>query len=342
MRSLFRDWHGGFGYIRLKLHRCASGPSRFGFRQVRRGPICIGIHRHLTIRSSRPHVVASAVCFTLRLHTSAAPPRGGLTQALGGEKHLVVVLLAVAVNRLRSALLFGYVLGAFPLRLHRFARSYFACVTFAGFGCNRSLSFHVAAPEPVTSDRSSGKVARRAHECGLRFSASSPGLHPRWLPSRLTIRSSRPRVVASATCFALRLHVSTAPPQGGLTPALGGRKAFCKCAAHRLDLQASVGSARRTGHRRVAASFKSAGRAHPSHVRRVYLLRKQCSSAARSLTPCPLLRRRPAESSRGALMLSCFGVRQVRLGFTQSASHPPNNSFKPTPFRGVSRVPTLR
>ena len=37
---------------------------------------------HLTIRSSRPHVVASAACFTLRLHASAAPPQGGLTQAL--------------------------------------------------------------------------------------------------------------------------------------------------------------------------------------------------------------------------------------------------------------------
>ena len=55
----------------------------FGFRQARQGPICIGIPRHLTIRSSRPHVVASAMCFTLRLHTSAAPPRVGLTQALG-------------------------------------------------------------------------------------------------------------------------------------------------------------------------------------------------------------------------------------------------------------------
>jgi hypothetical protein len=54
-----------------------------GFRQARQGAICIGIHRHLTIRSSRPHVVASAMCFTLRLHTSAAPPRVGLTQALG-------------------------------------------------------------------------------------------------------------------------------------------------------------------------------------------------------------------------------------------------------------------
>ena len=57
--------------------------SRFVFRQVRQGAGCIGIHRHLTIRSSRPRVVASAVCFTLRLHTSAAPPRVGLTQALG-------------------------------------------------------------------------------------------------------------------------------------------------------------------------------------------------------------------------------------------------------------------
>jgi hypothetical protein len=37
---------------------------------------------NLTIRSSRPRIVASAMCFTLRLHMSAAPPRGGLTQAL--------------------------------------------------------------------------------------------------------------------------------------------------------------------------------------------------------------------------------------------------------------------
>jgi hypothetical protein len=45
--------------------------------------------RRLTIRSSRPRVVASAVCFTLRLHTSAAPPQGGLTQALGTKKQSV-------------------------------------------------------------------------------------------------------------------------------------------------------------------------------------------------------------------------------------------------------------
>ena len=86
VRIVFRDRHGRFGYTRLKAHRCASGLSRCVFRQVRRGSVRIGIHRHLTIRSSRPHVVASAVCFTLRLHTSAAPPRVGLTQALGAKE----------------------------------------------------------------------------------------------------------------------------------------------------------------------------------------------------------------------------------------------------------------
>jgi hypothetical protein len=82
-RPVFRDSHGRFGYTRLKVHRCASGLSRSGFRQVRRGSVRIGILRHLTIRSSRPHVVASATCYALRLHVSAAPPQGGLTQALG-------------------------------------------------------------------------------------------------------------------------------------------------------------------------------------------------------------------------------------------------------------------
>jgi hypothetical protein len=57
----------------------------FGFRQARWAFNFVGFPRHLTIRSSRPHVVASAMCFTLRLHMSAAPPRVGLTQALGGS-----------------------------------------------------------------------------------------------------------------------------------------------------------------------------------------------------------------------------------------------------------------
>jgi hypothetical protein len=197
---------------------------------------------------------------------------------------LVAALLAVVVHRLRSALLFGYVLGAFPLRLHRLARSFFACFTFAGFGCTRPLSFRVAAPEPVTSGRSSEKVARRAHASGLRLSASSPGFHPRWPPSRLTIRSSRPRVVASAMCFTLRLHMSAAPPRGGLTQALGGRRAFCSCVARKSDFLASVSAVLRSACRHVASSVKSVWRAHTSHAWRwpaseTVLGRGQCSAA---------------------------------------------------------------
>ena len=68
---------------------------------MRRGSVRIGIHRHLTIRSSRPHVVASATCYALRLHVSAAPLRGGLTQALGLTRRLMQfakeICLALAV-----------------------------------------------------------------------------------------------------------------------------------------------------------------------------------------------------------------------------------------------------
>jgi hypothetical protein len=75
-----------FGDGRLKVHGARSGLPASAFGKFARGPICIGIPRHLTIRSSRPHVVASATCYALRLHVSAAPPRVGLTQALGGRK----------------------------------------------------------------------------------------------------------------------------------------------------------------------------------------------------------------------------------------------------------------
>ena len=155
VRSVSRDGHGRFGDTRLRVLGCASRPSRFGFRQVRREPICAGIHRHLTIRSSRPHVVASAMCFTLRLHTSAAPPRVGLTQALGGEKLSVVVPSAPTIHWLRLAVLFGEIAGALPLRpspqgaltprmryVHRLRNL-------------RFLSFGLSAPHAVTSDRSS-------------------------------------------------------------------------------------------------------------------------------------------------------------------------------------------
>ena len=71
----------------------------------------------LTRRSSRRRISASLKLAGMR--TILAPNcrvRRGLTQALGGEKHSVVVLLAAAVLWLRSAWLFGQALGSLPLR----------------------------------------------------------------------------------------------------------------------------------------------------------------------------------------------------------------------------------
>ena len=154
----------------------------------------------------------------------------------------------------------------------------------------------------------------------------------------LTIRSSRPHVVASAACFALRLHASAAPPRVGLTQALGGRKAFCNCVARNRDSLASVGTALRLVLQRVASSVASYG-AHTLHMRGACRLRKRCLVSV----SVPLLMLSfltgPAESSR-------VRARAFPLRLSASAPGcdlhrhppPPNNSFKPTPCRGVSRV----
>ena len=74
--------------------------------------------------------------------------------------------------------------------------------------------------------------------------------------------------MASAVCFTLRLHTPAAPPEGGLTQALGGRKAFCNCVARNRDSLALVGTALRPVSRGVASSVKSVWRAHTSHALR--------------------------------------------------------------------------
>ena len=149
---------------------------------------------------------------------------------------------------------------------------------------------------------------------GFGLSASKPGLHPPRLPSRLTSRSSRPRIVASAACFTLRLHASAAPPRGGLTQALGGSN---PCAVHRDRL------ARCSGHFHAVAVFNccacsvrqscnasvSSYGALTLHMRCVHRLRNQRASSVSFPTPDPLLRRRPAGSFRGALGSSRFGFR---------------------------------
>jgi hypothetical protein len=153
-----------------------------------------------------------------------------------------------------------------------------------------------------------------AHGCtGFGVSESHSVADIAWASNRLTTRSSRPRVVASAMCFTLRLHMSAAPPQGGLTPALGGRKAFL--------LTPSVARLSRLRpccllvvYRHVPSSV-TAWCTLKFYKRCAYRLRKQQSSTDRSSTPDPLLRRRPADSWRGALGSSHFGFRQTRRAF---------------------------
>jgi hypothetical protein len=123
-----------FGNSRRKVHGARSSIPASVLRQGRRGSIRIGVHRRLTIRSSRPHVVASAMCFTLRLHMAAAPPRVGLTQALGGRKAFDWFAFQCSLSRLRLAPLFGQVVGALILRLLLHARPHITCVALAGFG----------------------------------------------------------------------------------------------------------------------------------------------------------------------------------------------------------------
>ena len=83
------------------------------------------------------------MCFALRLHTSAAPPQGGLTQALGGRKAFGGFAfqhgeLAGFGQRCSSV---GFLQRPFFGQV-RVARSHFTCVAFTGFGngdCYRQL-----------------------------------------------------------------------------------------------------------------------------------------------------------------------------------------------------------
>ena len=60
---------------------------------------------------------------------------------------------------------------------------------------------------------------------GFGLSASALRLHPRWLPSRLTSRSSRRRVVASLKLTGMRAILATnRRVRRGLTLALGGTR----------------------------------------------------------------------------------------------------------------------
>jgi hypothetical protein len=139
-------------------------------------------------------------------------------------------------------------------------------------------------------------------------------------------------------CFTLRLHMSAAPTQGGLTQALGGRKAFGGFTVQRCEFFGFGQHCSSDKFSTLSASVTSLG-ALTHRIRCVGRLRKRCLvwSAFPRLTQS--LRIHPAESSR-------VRVRAFPLRLSASASGfrfcrhppPPNNSFKPTPCRGVGHV----
>jgi hypothetical protein len=194
------------------------------------------------------------------------------------------------------------------------------------------------ALDAVASVTAGGKFAGRARAPGLRFSASPSRLHPRRLPSRLTSRSSRPHIVASTACFTLRYTLLPPPLWDGLTPALGGRKAFGGLLFSALSFFGFGQHFSPDKFSALSASVTSLG-ALTHRIRCVGRLRKLCfawSTFPRLIRP---LRKRPAESSR--VRVRAFPLR-LSVSLPRFGLHrhppPPNNSFKPTPCRGIVHV----
>ena len=139
-------------------------------------------------------------------------------------------------------------------------------------------------------------------------------------------------------CFALRLHMSATPSQGGLTQALGGRKAFCSFALQHGDF---------TGFGSYCSSDKFSARCHfvqvcraRSNVACVAFAGFGCNELHRLGSPrrtrCFGIIRLKVHEARSGIPASAFG--KSATASPSPGSSAPNNSFKPTPCRGVGHV----
>ena len=192
--------------------------------------------------------------------------------------------------------------------------------------------------DAVASETSGGSFSGARPGFPTSISATVPRFRSRRVPSRLTSRSSRPRVVASAMCFTLRLHTSAAPPQGGLTQALGGRKAFCSfafrhrdfagfgqhCSSETLLLRFFFGQVRMARSTITCCALAGSGYCHSPSF---------CSPAPHAVASETAGKVRGA---RSCLPASAFG-RSAKASPSPGSSAP-NKSFKPTPCRGVGHV----
>ena len=305
---------------------------------MRQGATCIGIHRHLTIRSSRPRVVASAVCYALRLHTSAAPPQGGLTQALGGRKTFDCFAFQCSFSRPRLTLLFGVFPAALLLRssspgaltlcmrcVSRFRKRCLVSVSVPRL--TRSLRLHPAESSQV-----------RVRAFPLRLSASAPGFgsHRHPPPPNNSFKPTPCRGIGRVLCATLA-HVRR-PATGRLNSSVRRQESVWWPCFPILTFPASIGAALRSVFCGVASSVKSVWRAHTAHA-----LRWPASETLIGVSCFPLLTRslriHPAESSRVRVLAFPLRISASASGpDLHRRPPPPNNSFKPTPCRGVGRV----
>jgi hypothetical protein len=156
--------------------------------------------------------VASATCYALRLPVSAAPPQGGSTQALGGEKAVVFCFSTLRLFRLRLASLFGLLVVTLSASVAVLC-ALGLCLRDGAMGCVAVSAAHF---------RLRGMRTGRARCLLFRFSATASWFRCSRVPSRLTIRSSRRRI--SASLKSVPAGAILAPDcrgRRGLTQALG-------------------------------------------------------------------------------------------------------------------------
>ena len=189
----------------------------------------------------------------------------------------------------------------------------------------RSLRLHPAE---------SSRVSARTFPLRLSANASGLGPHRHPPPPNNSFKPTPCRGVSRVLCATLaRVR---RPATGRLNSGVRRQKAFDCFAFQCSFFPASVGVALRSVSCGVASSVKSIWRAHTPHT-----FRWPASEAVIGTVSVPRLTRslrlHPAESSR--VRVRAFPLRlsasEPGLG-SHRRPPPPNNSFKPTPCRGVS------
>jgi hypothetical protein len=153
------------------------------------------------------------MCYALRLHMSAAPPRAGLTQPLGGRK----AFGGFAFNTVTFPASVGTALRSVSCGVSSSVKSVWRAHTSHTLRWPASetkigvVSFPTT--DAVASETSGGRFSGARPGFPTSISATLPRFHSPRLPSRLTSRSSRPHIVASTACFTLRCTLL--PPRRG-------------------------------------------------------------------------------------------------------------------------------